>query len=509
HNDFRYERDRSLKILDGALLIISAIDQNIGSSKALFDSVCRQQIPLFIFVNKMDIAYDDEDVLLDKLREALSPSCIKAGQIGELMESGLIEDIGRSLLSREIIPVVFGSALKDINVDMLLECLDRYLKPKEYHDVLNAYVYRIANINKDHFAYVKILSGTLESKMSFGNENRINEMYSVNGSLYTGIQKACQNDVVAVKGLKDCRVGTYLPSMINDLDIDDSYTNVLITEGNRFTVFNRIKVLNDEMPELNIRLINDTLYISIKGELQKEIVLKTLKERFGLDAQLGIEEKEEEIIEEEIIEEEKDEHYTYARMNVSDEEVKRVFNNTFNPKERPLPSNQKKTEEEKETSYRPAKELLYLIDGYNLMHYDEKLDELSRSDFHDARDKIINMVCDFAGYVNAQCILVFDAYKNSDLVSRINRHDNITLVYTKTRQTADEYIERKSQELSSSYRVIVVTSDALEQLRVFANGAGRMSSREFFERYERLKKDNRRVDYKPNRPFSELKGLLL
>ncbi|MBR0461907.1 MAG: NYN domain-containing protein [Erysipelotrichaceae bacterium] len=509
HNDFRYERNRSLRILDAAILIVSAIDRNTGDSKPLFDSITRQQIPVFIFVNKMDISYDEEDVIMDRLKEHISPNCIKVSQIGELLESGLIEDINRSLVTKEIVPVIFGSALKDINVDMLLDSLDRYLKPKAYQEVLNAYVYRIANIGRDRFAYVKVLSGTLENKTAFDADNKINEMYSVSGNNYTSIQKADQNDVVAVKGLKDCKVGTYLPSMVNELETDDSYTNILLTEGNRFTIFNKIKVLNDEMPELNIRLINDNLYINVKGELQKEIVLKTLKERFGLDTELGIEEKEEELFEEEIVEEEKDEHYTYSRMNVSDEEVKRIFNNTFNPKERILPSNQKKAKEAKETVYEPSRELLYLIDGYNLMHYDEKLDELSKTDFHDAREKIINMVCDFAGYVNAQCILVFDAYKNSDYVSRVSEHDNITLVYTKTRQTADEYIERKSKELSKEYRVIVVTSDALEQLRVFSYGAGRMSSREFFERYERLRKDNKRVEYKPNRPFSELKSLLL
>ncbi|MBR3228616.1 MAG: NYN domain-containing protein, partial [Erysipelotrichaceae bacterium] len=142
------------------------------------------------------------------------------------------------------------------------------------------------------------------------------------------------------------------------------------------------------------------------------------------------------------------------------------------------------------------------------MHYSRTLDEMADTDFFNAREKVINMVCDFAGYVNAECILVFDAYKNEDKVSRISKYDNITLVYTRTKQTADEYIEIKSKELSKDYKVIVVTSDALEQLRVFASGASRMSSREFYERYERFRKDNRKTTYKPLRPFAELKSLL-
>ena len=152
--------------------------------------------------------------------------------------------------------------------------------------------------------------------------------------------------------------------------------------------------------------------------------------------------------------------------------------------------------------------LLYLIDGYNLLHFNEELNELSRIDLSDARDKLINIVCDFAGYVNAECILVFDAYKNSEYVSRIIKHDNITIVYTKNKQTADEYIEIKSKELIDDYKIIVVTSDALVQLRIFANGAFRMSCREFYLRYDNLKKNYKKINYKPNRPLSELRLLL-
>ena len=507
HNDFRYETNRSLRILDGAILIISAIDHSYENSKELFDSLNSYNIPVFFFVNKMDIAYKTEDEILNELKENLSPNCLKVEQIPELLETGLIEDINKSLITKEIIPVVFGSALKDNNVDLLLDTLYKYLKVKEYNDKLNAYIYRISNNQKEHYSYIKVLSGTLKNKTSFDENNKINEMYSINGNNYTPIQEAIQNDVVAVKGLKDYKVGTYLPSLQNDYEINNEYTNLIEVEGNKYSIYNDIKALNDELPELNIFLSNDNLYINLKGELQKEIVKKLLKERFNLDVNFIKEEIVEEIIEEEVVEEKSEEHYTYSRMNVSNEEVERIFNNTFNPKERVL---SKKQEEKaiKEEVIEPTKELLYLIDGYNLLHFNEELNELSRIDLSDARDKLINIVCDFAGYVNAECILVFDAYKNSEYVSRVSKYNNITIVYTKNKQTADEYIEIKSKELLDEYKVIVVTSDALEQLRVFANGAFRMSSREFYLRYDNFKKNYKKVDYKPNRPLNELRLLL-
>ena len=111
------------------------------------------------------------------------------------------------------------------------------------------------------------------------------------------------------------------------------------------------------------------------------------------------------------------------------------------------------------------------MDGYNLLH---SLKEYREEDFQILRDKVVDMVCDFGGYVNAQCVLVFDAYKTEEKRTRTINHDNITIVYTKNKQTADEYIEVKTKELTKDYKVIVVTSDYLEQLRIFANGANRM-----------------------------------
>ena len=105
-------------------------------------------------------------------------------------------------------------------------------------------------------------------------------------------------------------------------------------------------------------------------------------------------------------------------------------------------------------------------------------------------------------------MLVFDAYKTYEKVSRIINHDNITIVYTKNKQTADEYIEIKTKELKEEYRIIVVTSDYLEQLRVFSNGASRLSSKAFLERYQSFRKDNLKINTISNKPLKDLRKLL-
>lgn len=258
------------------------------------------------------------------------------------------------------------------------------------------------------------------------------------------------------------------------------------------------------MPELNIKLIKNDLFININGKLKEEIVTKLIKERLNLDISFALP-KNEEIIEEEIVEEIKTEdHYTYKQENISEEELKRVFNSIYKPKEKILFKKEKNEEIKKETYVKP-KDLLYMIDGYNLMHF---LDDYKDEDFSILRDKVIEIVCDFQGYVNASCILVFDAYKNLETISKINKYDNITIVYTKNKQTADEYIEIKSKELKDDYKIIVVSSDYLEQIRVFSNGAARLSSREFIERYKNFKKEKHKVNYIPNRPLNKLKEIL-
>ena len=506
HNDLSSERDRSLNIIDYAILIISAID-DFTYAKPIYEKLKQDNIKTFIFLNKIDIAHETNEALIHKLKENISQNIVTIDELEELIKDELILDAQTSLSNHEIVPLVYGSALKDINIDLLLEALDKYTVSKQESDILNAYIYKY---DEKGYAHLKILSGTLLNKTTFDSNNKINEIYSINGNNYSIIQEANQNDVVAVSGIK-YKVGTYLPSLINDEDIDILNNRMIVSNLNAYTLFNKIKSLNDLMPELNIKLDNDLVTINVNSSLKEEIIIKIIKDKFNLDVSLdgfiGFESNLEEpqMEESSLLEldefESKEEPYIYKREEISDEELRRVFNNTYKPKIRTIT---KKKEEIKEEQIINYKDIIYLIDGYNLLH---TLKEYKEEDFAILRDKVVDMVCDFAGYINGQCVLVFDAYKTEEKRSRIIKHDNITIVYTKNKQTADEYIENKSKELNKEYKVIVVTSDYLEQIRVFANGASRMSSREFIERYDNFRQD-KKIKHKPNRPLESLRQLL-
>ena len=189
---------------------------------------------------------------------------------------------------------------------------------------------------------------------------------------------------------------------------------------------------------------------------------------------------------------------------INEEELKRVWNSLYKPRPRYVERHDTAAEE-KEKQKLSAKELLYMVDGYNVLHAleDAPLDNLVMG-----REKVIDLVCDFAGYVSASLVLVFDAYLQDASKETVSIQDNITIVYTRNGQTADMFIEEKAKELSDKYRIIVVTSDNLEQLSIFSSGAFRLSSREFLARYNNMRKNIAPSQRVFNRPLEELRKLL-
>ena len=195
---------------------------------------------------------------------------------------------------------------------------------------------------------------------------------------------------------------------------------------------------------------------------------------------------------------------------IKKDELDRVYNSLYKPKERVLPANQKAPKRiDSVTQIRSSKPVIYLVDGYNLMSAVDEIKQIAATDLLSARDKVIDIVCDFQGYTGHECVLVFDAYKNDVSIPIVSKSYNITIVYTKMGQTADMYIEQKSEELSDTHKIFVVTSDGLEQLKIFSSSCLRMSSQEFMHRYENLQKKHKKTaSSSKHQPLKELRKLL-
>ena len=125
-----------------------------------------------------------------------------------------------------------------------------------------------------------------------------------------------------------------------------------------------------------------------------------------------------------------------------------------------------------------------LVDGYNVIHASKELKDLAKHDLKAARDSLIDTLSNFQGYRREEVLLIFDAYKVPGGKEHIEKLNNLTVIYTKEAETADQYIEKAAHEFSKKYRVTVATSDAIEQVIVFSAGAIRMSASEFWEEIE-------------------------
>lgn len=123
----------------------------------------------------------------------------------------------------------------------------------------------------------------------------------------------------------------------------------------------------------------------------------------------------------------------------------------------------------------------FLVDGYNIIFAWEELRSLAEVNIDSARDRLMDICCNFQGYNGATLILVYDAYKVKGNPGSVQKYHNIYVVYTKEAETADQYIEKTVHKIGKKHHVTVATSDALEQMIIWGEGAVRLSARGFYE----------------------------
>lgn len=182
---------------------------------------------------------------------------------------------------------------------------------------------------------------------------------------------------------------------------------------------------------------------------------------------------------------------------INDKELEEIFIRTYGPIERrgfETRSAVNLKKEEKPYMYKkrkPVSEYL-MVDGYNIIFAWEELKELAALDIAAARDKLIEILCNYQGYKKNTIILVFDAYKVEGYKRDVQKYHNIYIVYTKQAETADQYIERTVKEMDSKYNVTVATSDALVQMIIWGAGALRLSANELKQEIDAANTEIRR-----------------
>ena len=324
HVDFAAEMERTLSVLDYALLVIDATSGLEGYADTLWRLLARYGVPTFIFVNKLDAVGADATRILDACRRRWSPGCFDLSRgldrdnaedvalldeaaMDEYLKSGSIADesLARLVADRRLFPCFFGSALRLDGVDALLEGLERYTLSPVYGTEFGARVFKISHDDKGaRLSWLKVTGGDLPVKSSLdtevgrptgdsgkadctGTNETVDQLRVYSGSTYTLTDCARAGGIVAATGLDLTRPGQGLGCEGKDQTpvLEPVLTYAVVTEGlDPHPVLNALRVLEDEDPLLHVvwqeRLRE--IHLRLMGQVQLEVIQEELDRRFGI-----------------------------------------------------------------------------------------------------------------------------------------------------------------------------------------------------------------------------------
>lgn len=313
HVDFSAEMERTLQVLDYAVLVISGADGVQGHTETLWKLLKLYEIPTFIFINKMDQPGTDRESLLTELKERLDEGCIVFGKgknvesleeiamtdeavLDYFMEHETVrnEDICRLIRERKIFPCYFGSALKLDGVQELLAGFEEYMKPFDGKKEFGARVFKISRDDKgERLTFLKVTGGKLVVKMPINKEEKINQIRIYSGAKYEAVNEVEAGGVCAVTGLSSSYIGQGLGvekgTAAPFLEPVLTYQMILPEGADTTKVLRELKQLEEEEPLLNIvwNLALEEIHVQLMGEVQTEILKTMIAERFHLDVEFG------------------------------------------------------------------------------------------------------------------------------------------------------------------------------------------------------------------------------
>lgn len=323
HVDFSAEMERTLQVLDYALLVIDGKDGVQGDVHTLWQLLGRYRVPVFIFVNKIDQPGTDREAVLTELRHKLDnnimeiPSDIASEPeaaeelamcseqlMEEYLENGSIEadSVNDAICERKLFPCFFGSALKEEGITELLDGINSMTENMEYPEEFGARVYKIGrDASGVRLTYMKVTGGTLRVKMMVGNscsadgdnvwEEKADQLRLYNGAGYQMAEKVEAGDICAVTGLLKTFAGQGLGIESENsapvLEPVITYRLILNDETDPVVALGKVRQLEEEEPELHVTWQEESreIHIQVMGQVQMEILKSTLAERFGIEAE--------------------------------------------------------------------------------------------------------------------------------------------------------------------------------------------------------------------------------
>lgn len=314
HVDFSAEMERTLQVLDYAILVISAADGVQNHTKTLWDLLKLHQIPTFIFVNKMDQNGADRENVMNSLHKELSDRCIEfdsSEDQSELIalcddsvmeyymehESISEEDKKNLIAKRRVFPVYFGSALRQSGTETFINGFIEYTKEKSYPKEFGAKVFKISrDAQGNRLTHMKITGGAIKVKDTIASDETLEKINQIR--VYSGEKFSTENileagSICAVTGLNHTVAGEGfgIEKKSNPPQLESvlSYQIILPDEVDERQMLPKFRELEEEEPELRVfwNEIHKSIHIQVMGVVQLEIIQSIVKERFDVDISYG------------------------------------------------------------------------------------------------------------------------------------------------------------------------------------------------------------------------------
>lgn len=332
HVDFSTEMERTLQVLDAAVLLISAADGVQSHTRTLWKLLESYQVPVFLFVNKMDQPGADQEKILAGIQNQLSGNCVDftplvgtaateskgaalEADMQEAMEAVAIcdEELLNSFLTdgrisqgqlrekiaeRKVFPCLFGSALRLQGIEALLSAIAAYAPEKMYPEAFGARVFKVTRDSQgSRLTHMKITGGTLKAKMELtcaeDKTEKVNQIRVYSGERFEAVNEAVAGSVCAVTGLLGTMAGQGL-GMEKNLESPFltpvlSYCLLLPEGTDQMAVMPKLKELEEEDPALSFTWEEELkeIHVHVMGEVQMEILKVLIRERFGLEIAFG------------------------------------------------------------------------------------------------------------------------------------------------------------------------------------------------------------------------------
>jgi len=313
HVDFSAEMERTLAVLDAAILIVSGPAGVQGHTLTLFKCLSEAQIPTFIFVNKMDQPGTDKEKILSELKSRLSSETIDftddsaesfmeniAASNEELLENYLegnapsLDDIKELIDERVIFPVFFGSALRNEGVTQFMEGLFKYVTFPQYGEKFGARVFKISHDEDGtRLTHMKITGGSLKNRFVMPSGEKVTGIRVYSGNRYASPTESFAGEIVAVSGLNTTRFGEAIGAEkgLTKVSLEPVMTYKMEIGGGRDVkeVLPKLFELADEQPDLHIRWNEalSELQAESMGDVQLEILKSEIARRYGIDVSFG------------------------------------------------------------------------------------------------------------------------------------------------------------------------------------------------------------------------------